>query len=251
MNVLRAAAFALLVVPVTAGGFVLACFGLLFDPVRGRASHSAVRAWSRTMLAMCGARLVVTDAARWAPDEPRVLVSNHSSYLDIPALLYVFPGQLRVVARRTLLWLPFVGWYIALGGHFFVDREDPRQALALVERVGGRMRRRRVSALLFPEGTRSRDGRLGPLKSGAFFLPLAVEAPIQPVVVLGGHRVLPKGAWLPTSPGVMEIRVGPPIATAGRGGPPARKALAAEVRSALLALGVPDGGDAPADGRSA
>ena len=239
IRAVRAIAFFVLAPILTGLGFVACCLALVFDPGGGRVAHSVARLWARSMLFACGAHLVVEGAERFAPGEARVLVANHSSYLDIPALLAAFPGQMRIVARRTLLWLPFIGFFLFLGGHFLIDREDARQALALWERVGARMRRRRVSPLVFPEGTRSPDGRLQAFKTGAFLLPLAVEAPLQPVAVLGTHEVLPKRAWAPRRGGVVTVRVGAAIPTAGRGGAPARKALAAEAPAALVALGVP------------
>ena len=230
----------LLLAPILTGlGFVGTCIGLLFDPAGGRVSHVVARLWAQAMLGISGARLVVTGAERFAPREPRVVVSNHSSYLDIPALLVAFPGQLRVVARKSLLWLPFVGPYLWLGGHFLLDREDARQALKVWDRVGARMRRRRISPLVYPEGTRSPDGRLHAFKTGAFLLPLMVEAPVQPVAILGTHAIWPKGYWAPRRGGVIEVRVGAAIPTAGRGGAPARKALAADAHAAIAALGVP------------
>ena len=235
----RAIAFFLLAPLLTGLGFVACCLGLLFDPSGGRLAHAVSRLWARSMLFAAGARLVVTGGERWSPDEPRVIVANHASYLDIPALLAAFPGQMRIVARRTLVWLPFIGVFLFLGGHFLIDRDDARQALALWERVGARMRRRRISPLLFPEGTRSPDGFLQTFKTGAFLLPLGVEAPVQPVLVLGTNAVLPKGAWAPRRGGVVEVRVGEAIATAGRGGAPARKVLAAEAHAAIVALGAP------------
>src|SRR5205814_415332 len=108
--------------------------------------------------------------------------------------------------------------------------------LRLMEKAAARMRRRRISPLVFPEGTRSRDGHLQPLKGGAFFLPLSADVAVQPVAILGSHAILPKGAWGPRRGGTIEVRVGDPIPTAGRGGAPARKALSSEVRAALVAL---------------
>ena len=236
---IRRIAFVLLVLPYTGVMFVLSCLGLLLDPLRGRGAHFIGRTWAKGLLALVGVRLSVTYPERWTK-EPCVVVANHSSYLDIPALMIAFPGQLRIVARRSLVWIPFIGWYVWVGGHFFIDRDDPRQARRLFDRIAFRMRHRGASALVFPEGTRSVDGRLGPLKSGALWLPLAVEAPIQPVALFGSRDVLPKGSWVPVRTGAIEVRVGATIPTAGRG-PSARKALTAEVRDAFLGLGVPEG----------
>lgn len=235
----RAVAF-LLLAPILTGFWFVACsLGLLLDPRRGRVAHALMRLWARSMLLAAGARLVVVGRERFRPDEARVLVANHSSYLDIPALTAAFPGQSRFVARHTLFWLPFVGWYVALAGHFFIDRDDPRQAIRLMERMATRMRRHALSPVFFPEGTRSRDGRLADLKPGSFLLPVTLEAPIQPIAILGTHAILPKGAWAPQRGGVVEVRVGDAIETAGLSGSSARKSLAASTRAALLALGAP------------
>ena len=242
MGVLRTLAFMVLAPLLTAFLFVFCCLGLLLDPAGGRIGHAVSRFWARTILFAAGARVRVTGAEKLAAGEARVLVANHASYLDIPAMLTAFPGELRIVARRSLVWLPFVGWYIFLAGHFFLDRDNPRQALALMAKATARMKRRGISPLIFPEGTRTRDGGLQPLKSGAFFLPLSAEVAVQPVAILGSHAILPKGAWGPRRGGVIEIRVGDAIGTAGRGGAPARKAQAAEVRPSLLALGLRESG---------
>lgn len=242
MGILRAILFLLLAPPLTALGFTLATAALLLGPARGRASHAIARLWARSILLVAGARLRVTHPERFRAAQaagPCVLTANHASYLDIVALMAAYPGQLRFVARTTLIWLPFVGWYIRLAGHFSLDRDDPRQALALMDRMAERMRRTGVAPLVFPEGTRSPDGRLGPLKPGAFLLPLQVGATVVPVAVLGSAAILPKGAWFPRRWGPIEVVAGEPIPTAGLAGSPGRKALADRTRAALLSLGLP------------
>lgn len=238
MQFLRAVSFALLSILVTGLLFVAACAGLVFDPVRGRVTHAVGRAWGRAMLSIAGVRLVVEGTERFTPATPCVLMANHTSYLDIPTFMALFDGQLRMVARRTLIWLPFIGWFIYVGGHFAIDRDDPRQAKGLMDRIASRMRRHGLSALLFPEGTRSRDGRLGPLKSGSFYLPVSLGVPVQPVALFGLHEVLPKGAWYPRRGGTVTIRVGPRIPVEGLAGSQGRKALAERTRTALLSLGL-------------
>jgi 1-acyl-sn-glycerol-3-phosphate acyltransferase len=237
MRVLRAVTFSILAVVTSALGFLAAALALLLDPGRGRVTHSVARLWARGILAAAGARLVVTGAERLRPSEPRVVVATHASYLDIPALFVAFDGQLRFVARHTLAWIPFIGWFIHLGGHFAVRRDDPRQALDLAQRAASRMRRHQLTAVLFPEGTRTRDGRLQPLKPGALQLPLEVHVPVQPVLVRGTREIMPKGSWFPQRSGTIELVVGEPIPTEGLEGPTGRKALAAQVREAFLRLG--------------
>lgn len=249
MRVVRALKFAVFAPVFTVLAFTFASLALLLDPGRGRASHAVARGWGWAMLWAAGARLVVTHPERFRGDVARVLVANHASYLDIPALFAAFPGQLRFVARHTLIWLPFAGWYIRLAGHFSIDRDDPRQALALADRMADQMRRHGKCPLVFPEGTRSRDGRLAALKPGAFHLPVMLGAEVQPIAVLGSNAILPKGAWVPRAGGTIEVAAGVPIPTAGLEGSAGRKVLAERARAALLDLGVPDGlPTAPAGG---
>ena len=240
MRMLRFVVFAVLAILINAFAFLLASLGLALDPRRGRVAGWVHRIWGHALVRAAGAHFVVVGAERFAPNEARVVVSNHSSYLDIPAVCAAFPGSLRIVARRSLAWIPFMGWYL-LYGHFLIDRDDPRKGMALLERVGLRMRKHGLSPLLFPEGTRSPDGRLAAMKPGMFLLPLTAGVPIQPVVVIGSRDVLPKGAWGPrrSASGTIEVRVGEAIPTAGLSGAPARKALAAAVRQAMLDLGAP------------
>jgi len=253
---MRALAFLLLAPIFTAVGFVVAFLAIPLSPRSGRAAHAVARAWARGMLVAAGVVLEVEGAEHLAPDEPRVLVANHTSYLDIPAVLLAFPGQLRIVARKSLLWMPFLGWYLWLCGHLLIDREDPRQGLALFEHARLRMARDRLSVLVFPEGTRSRDGRLAPLKGGAFHLAASLAAPLQPVAIFGTCDVMPKGSWVPAGRGArgssrVRLRIGAPIATAGLTGGPARKALAEQVRAALLALGLESTAGPASDASSA
>ncbi len=236
---LRTLAFAAVAAPVTALAWFVAFASLALDPRRGRLAHAVARLWARALLAAAGARLVVRGAERWAPSEPRVIVANHSSYMDIPALLAAFPGPMRIVAKEALRRMPFVGWHLALAGHFFLDREDPRQALALMAKASARMTRHRLSALVFAEGTRSPTGFLAPLKPGSFFLPLSAGVAVQPVAVIGSRAIMPKGAWGPRAGGTIEVRVGEPIPMAGPGGAPAAPARAAAVRAARVARGAP------------
>jgi 1-acyl-sn-glycerol-3-phosphate acyltransferase len=241
VRLLRALSFLILAFLASGLTFLVASVGMLLDPGRGRVGHAMGRMWGRLIIAAAGARLVVVGAEKFAPGEPRVLACNHASYLDIPAMFAAFPGQARFVARRTLDWMPFVGWYIRLGGHFSIDRDDPRQALRLMEKTAARMKRYGLSPVLFPEGTRSRDGRLAPLKTGALQFALAAGVPVQPIAILGSAEALPKGAWAPRYGKTIEVRVGDAIPTAGLVGSAGRRALAEQTRAGLLAVGVPDG----------
>jgi 1-acyl-sn-glycerol-3-phosphate acyltransferase len=111
----------------------------------------------------------------------------------------------------------------------------------MLKRAIARCGRHGLSPIVFPEGTRSADGRLQPLKPGAFQLAVDGGFPIHPIAILGTSRIMPKGALGPRRSGPVVVRVGEPIPVEGLRGSAGRKILSARVRDALLALGVPEG----------
>jgi 1-acyl-sn-glycerol-3-phosphate acyltransferase len=218
--------------------FVLAILALPFAPKSARAAHAVARVWAKGYIACFGGGLRVEHAERLDPNSIRMLVANHASYLDPPAIIAAFPGQVRFVLKRELLAVPFVGWYARLAGHFLLDRSNPREGKRVLERAVRRAQAHRLNPMVFPEGTRTHDGRLAPLKSGAFQLAIAAGIDVQPIAVLDTYEMLPRGAAAPRRSGTIRLRVGEPIPVAGLEGSAGRRAIAERVREALHALGV-------------
>ena len=145
-----------------------------------------------------------------------LVLSNHLSYLDPPLLGGVFPRPLRYLAKKELFFFPF-GVFCRMYGAFPIDREGAdRNALERVKEL--------VAAgegvVLFPEGTRSRDGRLGPFRGGAIRLACALASgaapvPIVPVGIDGSDRVLPRGAFVPRPGPRLAVRIGAPFTLPG------------------------------------
>lgn len=214
-----------------------------FDTKRGVFSAWAGREWSRILLLSQGIVVRVENAQATRTDESRLYVANHASYLDPPAVSLAIPVRNvpRYVLKRELMSLPLVGWYARLSGHFPIDRSNPREGRRLMEQAAERCKRLRLSGVIFPEGTRSLDGRLGPIRPGAFELAMRAQMPVHPMAVLGTETFMPKGRPAPLRSGVIRIVVGEPIDTTEFKGSLGRKKLALRVREALLALGVPDG----------
>jgi len=144
---------------------------------------------------------------------PFIIVSNHQSLLDIPALLASLPLNYRMVAKKELFRIPIFGWGIKLAGYIEVDREDTRRAIRGMSDADRNLREGR-SILIFPEGTRSRDGNLLPLKKGAFVIGIKNAAPVLPCVVHGSFFLLPKGT-LRMGRSAIKVHLGTPIPTAG------------------------------------
>jgi len=117
--------------------------------------------------------------------------------------------QLRWIAKRELLWVPFFGWAMWAAKHIVIDRSDRSDALAVLTKARQQIDQG-ISIVVFPEGTRSTDGSLLPFKRGGFLLAVKTRMPIVPVAIRGTGRILPKGSWR-IARGEIEITVGSPI----------------------------------------
>jgi len=140
---------------------------------------------------------------------------------------------LRFIVKRELGRVPFLGWYIAAMGMIFVDRGARSEALASV-RQAAVLAREGQSVVSFPEGTRTRDGRVGAFKSGPFLAAIDAQAPVVPVALIGAGAVLPPSGFR-VRPGTIGVAVGEPISTAGMTAAD-RGRLAQQARAAVVAL---------------
>jgi len=185
--------------------------GSLFDP-RGRWQHACARRWSWLILKTSGIRVKVEGLEHVDPNRTTIYCANHPSAMDIPILLLTLPVQFRFLAKRPLFHIPFLGWHLRRSGHIPVDRERPREALESLDQAAKKIQEGR-SVVLFPEGHRSRDGRMLPFKSGSFYLAIRAGVPIVPIT-LNGTRAVLKPDTLHVRPGETEVIAHPPIPTA-------------------------------------
>jgi 1-acyl-sn-glycerol-3-phosphate acyltransferase len=199
------------VLPATLALSTLA-FLVAWLPPRGDWTSLVARVWARGILAAAGVRVVVDLDPAVDPRRGYVVMANHQSYFDVVAMLAVLPGTYRFVAKRSLFVIPIFGWALWAGGFIPVDREDRSRAREIWKAAGDRLSRG-ASVLFYPEGTRSRDGRVQAFQRGAFLVALKTRAPILPVGVSGARRVMPRGT-LRVTPGTITVRFGAPIETA-------------------------------------
>lgn len=211
---------------------------------RGHFAHGCARLWAWLILATTGVDVRVRGVERVPPGKPYLFIANHQSIYDIPVLFWHLPFQLRIIAKDSLGRFPFLGWHLARTGHVLVQRQNPGST---VFRKVKALMRAGHSLIVFPEGTRSRDGRVARFKGGIFMLAIEAGLPIVPVAIDGSRRVMRKGQ-LTTCPGFVTLHVFDPIDTTGMGKDDAR-ALAERVRT-MIATGVtPDARpDTPAAG---
>lgn len=187
--------------------------GLLRVPNRpGGVFDQTARRWSRLLLGSAGVkvRLVGADGI---PDRPVVYASNHQSWFDILAIAANIPGTVRFVSKIELARVPILGPAMRRAGHIFIDRSNRQQAFTAYEDVAGVIRDG-MSAIVFPEGTRSRTGELQPFKKGPFVLAIAAQVPVVPVYCAYTFDILPKGSML-IRPHPVTVFFGKPISTEG------------------------------------
>lgn len=161
-----------------------------------------------------------------------LFAANHTSYADPPAIVGAIPRRIAILAKKSLFAIPLVGTGFRLAHFVPVDREDREGALASLQRAGKAMRSG-TSFLIYPEGTRSRDGRLLQFKHGGFAMAIEAGVPVVPVACAGAHRILPKGS-LRMRPGEVTVKFCPPV-NAGDYAMEGRRELSDRVRAAIAA----------------
>ncbi len=197
------------------------------------------RIWSRTILWATGARVTYEGLEHAQGVGPRIYIANHQSMVDIWAMIPVLPLSSRFLTKRELFRVPVLGFVLSSCGFIPIDRTNRAEALRSLGLAAERIRGGQ-SVVLFPEGTRSLDGRLSPFKKGAFHLALTAGVPVVPVSIRGSFEVLPPRRFL-VRPGTVHVRFDPPIDLAGYG-PTDHDRLRREVQ-AIIAHNVegPDG----------
>lgn len=173
------------------------------------------RQWARDLLRSADIEVRVIGAGHLAGVGTCVYCANHGSFVDPGALIDAVPGSVRFVAKRSLFRVPIFGTALRITGQIPVDRGNRDAAVDSFEEAG-RILRDGVSAAVFVEGTRSKDGSLQPFKKGAFVLAIRLQVPCVPVYIAGARALMPRGGFVPR-PGTVEVRIGAPISTAGLG----------------------------------
>ena len=177
----------------------------------GNLSHRISSLWGRVLCTLNGIRVEVEGLEHVDPNQPQIFVANHQGYFDIFALSGYLPVQIRWVAKASLFRIPFVGWSMWASGYVPVKRDNRKQAyeafLATIEQL-----KTGNSIVIFPEGTRSADGTIGPFKKGGPLLSLRSGAPLVPVTLLGTGNIIRKGSGV-IRPGRIQIIISPPISS--------------------------------------
>jgi 1-acyl-sn-glycerol-3-phosphate acyltransferase len=180
----------------------------------GNSAHHVARLWGKMLLAESFIRIRSEGLEKLDPAANYVFVSNHASFMDIPALLSTLRHQFRFFAKLGLYRIPFLGWHLRWAGHLPVNRSNARASLKSMSEGARIISQRGISVVLFPEGGRSATG-LRDFKEGAAYIAIKAGVPLVPIAIVGLRALLPMGSGHIRS-GRATVRVGDPIPTAGR-----------------------------------
>lgn len=199
----------ILITPLT---IVVVVIWSIFDP-SGNGPHLMARAWAKVMLWTSLVRVQVIGAENLDPSASYVFVANHTSAYDILVLLAYLPFQFRWLAKEELFKIPFFGWAMARVGYIPINRSNPRASARSLIKAAKKIKAG-ASVVIFPEGTRSRDGLVHEFKKGGFTLAVRSGRPLAPVSISGTHRILPTKT-LQLRSGRVRIVLGRPLPTVG------------------------------------
>ncbi len=212
---IRGAIFLLLFIPFTLFIIITGVPVTFFDPT-GRFLHKYAGLWARFGLFLAGVRLHIRDVEKIPDGQPVIFMGNHQSNFDILALYAALPHHFSWIAKEELFKIPFFGFAMRRAGYIPLDRGDGRRALKSMEEAARKIRNG-VSVIVFPEGTRTRDGNLLPFKRGGFLLAARAGVPIVPFTINGTARINP-AKTLKLKRGNVSIHFSNPIETTGSTG---------------------------------
>jgi len=192
---------------------VLGLSGILvsfFEPRRGRTLGHCANLWGKLILFFSGVKYTIKGLENLDPDGSYIFAGNHASGFDILLAFAGLPYWVVSVAKIELKSIIILGWVMSTAGHIFVDRGRSEKSLKSLEKAKLSLIKMPRSVLLFPEGTRTRDGSLGQFKQGGLLISVDTGIPIVPVAFKGTFEMLEKGSWSMKNHSV-EMRVGKPI----------------------------------------
>jgi 1-acyl-sn-glycerol-3-phosphate acyltransferase len=169
------------------------------------------RIWGRTICFLSGVRVTVEGGENVDKNVSYLFAMNHQSFFDIFAVMGYVDIPLVWAPKKELFKIPIVGWCMRRLGFIGIDRKNPLIAMKKLEEESRSLKSKR-SIIIFPEGTRTRDGSLGPFKRGLLIVVKNTGMPILPVTISGSFRVMQKGSMI-INPGRIKIVIGKPIET--------------------------------------
>ncbi|MDR3773833.1 MAG: lysophospholipid acyltransferase family protein [Terracidiphilus sp.] len=199
----------------TVATIVCASISLLVSLVdeQGRTQHRIARFWARTLVIFAGSSLTVQGTENLRKHPVAVYASNHTSYMDTPVVFAALPFQFRILAKKELWPIAFIGWYLDRSGQIPIDTRNPHATLSSLG-AAVKALRAGMPLFVFPEGGRTPDGELQTFLSGAAYLAIRAQVPLVPIALSGVFDLLPIHTRH-LYPGELILTAGEPINTTG------------------------------------
>ena len=175
----------------------------------GNLSHQISRLWCRLLCKLNGVNVEINGLENILSNKPQIFVSNHQGYFDIFALSGYLPVQIRWIAKSSLFRIPFVGWAMMAAGYIPVERDNRKKAYEAFNKTLEKIKEG-CSIIIFPEGTRSEDGKIGPFKKGSNLIASRSKSPMVPITIIGSGDIIKKGSAIIT-PGPIRVVISPPV----------------------------------------
>jgi 1-acyl-sn-glycerol-3-phosphate acyltransferase len=179
----------------------------------GRMQHMIARFWARSVVWGAGCSVRVKGMENLLSQPVAVCASNHTSYMDTPVIFSALPFQFRILAKKELWPIAFIGWYLDRSGQIPIDTANPHATMSSLA-VGVKALRKGMPLFVFPEGGRTENGGLKPFLSGAAYLAIRSQTPLVPIALSGVFDLLPIHTRH-LYPGELTVSVGRPIETKG------------------------------------
>ncbi len=170
------------------------------------------RAWGQVPLFLCGVKIVVIGKDFREAKGSKILLPNHVNLFDLFVLSSVWKSDTSVVFKKEFLNIPLMGKVMISLGMLPIDRSNRKTSIQSLRNLSQNIRDEERAVLMFPEGTRSKDGNVQAFKKGAFHIALQTKAPLLPVLTQGMHQIMPQGS-LVAYPGTIRMVYLPPITT--------------------------------------
>jgi 1-acyl-sn-glycerol-3-phosphate acyltransferase len=193
--------------------FGIAAILVSFFSRSGNTAHKVAHVWAKSIIAFSGVKVTVTGLKNIHPEKSYIYMCNHQSNFDIPVLLAFLAVQFRWLAKAELFKIPVFGQGMRGAGYISIDRSNQASAFESISEAARKIKNG-VSVMIFPEGTRSKDGKIKAFKKGGFVLAVDSGVPIVPVILKGTYAIMPKGR-LRINPGPVDLEIQKPIETCG------------------------------------
>lgn len=190
---------------------MIAITAIILSPFdsKGKIAFFLSKVFSKIIVSVSGIKIFVEGKELLNPDAEYIFISNHISYLDIPILMQAIPNNIRFIYKKSMNKIPIFGWAMYLTKYIPIDRENGREAMKSLKKAA-ELTDKGISIVIFPEGTRSDDGKIMEFKRGFSVLADEAKKEIVPVLIKGSNNILGKDSFKIT-PGKAGVKIFPPV----------------------------------------